>query len=262
MRQELREAEKKLRLLSQETEDSLSLMRELQSQAFPLSVPGAPHVRFSGKCAPAEAGVSGDFFDLLPLKDSMKFGIILAAWESYALASLFLTSFLKLSSGLSQPSGASHFLSKLLEEISSSLSQSAEPDIFYAVFDRRDLSLDCAWSGSPFAWLSPAKGRPRRICPDLAAQRGPVARRRLELSQGDAVLICSPGALERSNSQGEMFGPDRVSGILKGSGRQSALALRQEALFQIERHGQSALSKKDQTALALKIQDSALKLAG
>ena len=255
----LLEAEKSIHTLSQETEKSLDMIRELQNRFVPLTAPGAPYFQFSGKSSGAEAGVSGDFFDLFALKDKMRLGLLLASWDSYSLASLFLTSFLKPSSHLREKIRAKDFLSQLLKEISSHLSQKIKPHIFYAVIHRRDLTLDCASIGSVSAWLKPSKGKPVSLGPKNGAK---TASKNLPLSTGDMILICSPGAMQRCNRRGEIFGSKRILNILKQTQEENVLALRQEILFQAECFANGHPSQKDQTALALKIQDRVLKLAG
>ena len=92
-RETLSDSSGKIQQITKDMEEALSLIREAHKRLVPLRLPRIPHFEFSYKFLPAAAGVSGDFFDVIRIKKSLKFAVVLSSCSSYAAASLFLSSF-------------------------------------------------------------------------------------------------------------------------------------------------------------------------
>ena len=251
--------------ISEELRFGFSLIRKIHKSFLPVDLPHTPHFRFSYKNQPATGGVSGDFFDIIPLKDSMKFGILLSSCSSYALAALFLSSLLNSSSLFKEQQTAKDFLWHLFDKIFPSLPKSEKVHIFYGIVNRRDFTLDYCLAGDIFAGLRrfnqpvtlflPCSGTVQKENkPSFVSQTVP-------LHSGDALVICSPGVLERPNKKGKAFGKDSLTGILNNSRNLGVLELRQKILFYANEFAGGESFHKDQTVLALEVKERILKLA-
>ena len=262
----LKKSNAKVESISKELQFGLSLIGKIHKNLKPVEIPKLPHFHFSYKVETAKRGVSGDFFDIIPLKDPMKFGILLSSCSNYALAALLLSSLLKKSgSFLKEQQTAKDFLLSLSDKIASALPQSEKIHIFYGILNRRDFTLDYATAGHIFAGLKsqnqPAKRLP--FCPQTMHNKNKelFVSRTLILEPGDALVICSPGVLERANSKGQAFGSEPIAAILSEQRDSNVLELRQKILFQADRFADAVPACKDQTILALAVKDRILKLA-
>ena len=261
----LKSSNERLKNIAGELDFGFSSLRAIHEKLAPLELPKLPHFRFSYKVQPAAKGVSGDFFDIIPLKDSMKFGILLSSCSSYALASLLLSTLLKSPSPLDEQKKAEDFLRHLSEKVFSSLPKDEKIHIFYGIVNRRDFTLDYSGAGLFFAGI---KSKDRTVTELASSSRtlhkknkSLFASRTKSLYPGDILVICSPGVLERENNQGKPFGKNSIAGILKEKNNADVLHLRQRILFQTERFAKNAPSQRDQTVLALEVKSRILKLA-
>ena len=187
------------------------------------------------KIQAAAKGISGDFFDIIPLQDPMKFGILLSSCNNYALTTLFLSSLLKSSGPLREQQTAKDFLCHLSDEIFSSLSKKEPVHIFYGIVNRRDFTLDYCVAGHVFAGLR-SSNQPVTILPVCSKtvhknNKNLFVSHTTTLQSGDALVICSPGVLDRVNKQGKTFGSSAIAGILNNNPFSGALEIRQKILF-------------------------------
>lgn len=261
----LKSSNERLKNIVEELDSGFFSIRKIHEKFIPLDLPKLPHFRFSYRIQPAARGVSGDFFDIIPLKDPMKFGILLSSCSSYALAALLMSSLLKSPSPLEEQQTAEDFLKYLSDKVFLSLPKSEEIHVFYGIVNRRDFTLNYSAAGSFFAGVKSRNG----FLTELSSSSHTVHKENKSLFvshtkalyPGDILVICSPGVLERSNSEGEVFGKSSISSILTQRGDSDVLELRQNILFQVEKFADNMPSHKDQTVLALEVKSRILKLA-
>lgn len=262
----LKKSNVKVESISKELKFGFSLIGKIHKNLKPVETPKLPQFHFSYKVKTTRRGVSGDFFDILPLKDPMKFGILLSSCSNYALAALLLSSLFKKSGHfLKEQQTAKDFLWTLLEEMASALPKSEQVHIFYGILNRRDFTLDYASAGHIFAGLK-SQNQPAKKLPDFSGtlckkNKNLFVSKILSLKPGDALVICSPGVLERTNTKGKTFGSEPIAAILSEHQDSNVLELRQKILFQAEHFAGAASAHKDQTVLALAVKDRILKLA-
>lgn len=261
----LKSSNKRLKNITEELNFGLSFIRKIHEKFVPLDMPKLPHFRFSYRVQPTASGVSGDFFDIIPLKDPMKFGILLSSCSSYALASLFLSSLLKSPSPLEEQQTAADFLKYLSDKVFLALPKSERVHIFYGIVNRRDFTLNYSAAGSIFAGIK-SRNKTVTLLPSCnytvhKENKSLFMSQTKALQPGDILVLCSPGVLERSNSKEEIFGSHSISNILNKADNLNVLELRQNILFQTEEFADKTPSFKDQTVLALEVKSRILKLA-
>ena len=261
----LKISNERVRNISEELRSGVSLIRKIHTNLMPVEIPNTPHFKFSYKIQAAAKGISGDFFDIIPLQDPMKFGILLSSCNNYALTTLFLSSLLKSSGPLREQQTAKDFLCHLSDEIFSSLSKKETVHIFYGIVNRRDFTLDYCVAGHVFAGLR-SSNQPVTILPVCSKtvhknNKNLFVSHTTTLQSGDALVICSPGVLDRVNKQGKTFGSSAIAGILNNNPSSGALEIRQKILFYADEFANRKPFHKDQTVLALEVKERILKLA-
>ena len=265
-KQALKESHRKVTHISKELQFGLSVIGQIHNNLKPVETLKLPHFHFSYKVAATRKGVSGDFFDIIPLTDPMKVGILLSSCNSYALAAWLLSVlFQKSDTPLHTHQTAKSFLLSLSDQIATAMPQSEPIHIFYGILNRRDFTLDCASAGHIFAGLKP-QGQPTKrlpFCPKTLSKKNKksLVSQTLNLEPGDTLVICSPGVLERQNNKGKSFGSEPIINILSKQEDLNVLELRQKILFQTERFAGALPAHKDQTVLAFSVKDRLLKLA-
>lgn len=261
----LKSSNERIKTISEELQFGLSLIRQIHKNFIPVDLPDIPHFQFSYRVQTTKEGISGDFFDIIPLKDPMKFGVLLSSCSNYSLAALFLSSILKFSSLLKKQQTAKGFLQKLSDQIFLSLPKKEKIHIFYGIVNRRNFTLDYSSAGNIFAALRPQNDSHFTLpvnTPTLSKENNTsFTSQTLTLNPGDTLLICSPGISERVNKKGNPFGKTSLAHILETNRKKDILHLRQKILFQAEEFSEGIPSQKDQTVLALEVKDRILKLA-
>ena len=150
-RQSLQDSNTRIKKIAKDLEGSLSLVRDIHRHLLPVRLPHIPGFEFSYKFVPTRQGVSGDFFDIVKMEQSMKFSVLLSSCSTYALSSLFLSAFLKFSPKLKSHKSAKDFLLFVADKVSSSLSKKEKIHLFYGVISRSSFELDYCLVGDIFA---------------------------------------------------------------------------------------------------------------
>ena len=251
----------KIQKITKDMGETLLLIREAHKRLVPLHIPRIPHFEFSYKFLPAAKGVSGDFFDTVRIKDSMKFAIVLSSCGSAAAAAFFLSSFLKSAARLRDYKSSKDFFLSLSEN--SAFKQKERAHLFYGIVSRRDFSLDYCLAGDIFAGFRPFGERFQVLAPSadsMAKENSHLFEsRRIAINPKDQLLLCSPGIVQGTNGKGEAFGADRVIKSALGAKKQGVLEIRQNVLFQRRQFGGGAACG-DRTILAMEAKDRILRL--
>ncbi len=243
-------------------EEGLSLISGIHKHLLPVDLPDIPYFEFSYKFLPTSNGVSGDFFDVVKIRDSLKFGIILSSCNTYAMAALFISSFLKSSQHLQDFKTSKDFVSYVSEHLSKSFSDIEKIDLFYGVIDRKHFTLDYCLIGDVFAGFKKTGGEYQILkpCSKNLAEKESFKNETISLDAKDTFLFCSSGVKTNKNSNNEEFG---VSNILKAAYKEEekgVLGIRQNVLFQCNQFNKNIESPKDKTVLVMEVKDRILRL--
>ena len=262
-KQVLKESNKNIEKITKDLKKSFNLIGNIHRQLIPSDLPKVPHFKLSYKFVPTTKGVSGDFFDIIQLKNSLQFGIVLSSCSTYTLTSLFLSTVLKSVEKLKEIKNSKDFVTYLYNHLHSSLLTKEFVSVFFGIIDRREFTLDYCIVGDVFSSLrrggsvSLLKSSSPPLQADLKCS---FSNKKIDLHPKDALILCSSGIVKRQNKKAESFGTSRIlKSIPKKSG--GVLEIRQNILFQARQFGKGTPSLQDQTLLIIEVKDRILKLA-
>ncbi len=251
----------RIKNISTQLEKNLSLIRDIHKNLLPVRLPQIHGFEFSYRFLPCQQGVSGDFFDVIKIKDSMNFGFVLSSFNAYAVSSLFLSSFLKFSPHLKGKKTAKDFFSFISQQIFSVVSRKEKIHLFYGIVSASSLELDYCLTGDIFFGKKPP-GKDINILPPSAPyfHQKPVQSAKLSIQPGDILLLCSPGVAQRKNQKGQSFGRKNIALTVNHHRTDDVLEIRQNVLFACNEFGKSQALSKDCVVLAIKAKKSVLRL--
>jgi sigma-B regulation protein RsbU (phosphoserine phosphatase) len=204
-------------LHEQQLERDLAMARQVQLRLLPSSCPMHKHAEFAAKFLPARS-IGGDLYDFVEY-DADHSAIILGDVSGKAApAALFaaLVSGIMRSAAAQKPAPA-----KMLEVLNDGLQErrldSQYVTMLYCVWndDNRTLQVANAGAVPPIfcrggeATVLQAEGLPLGMFPDSRYEEFSVA-----TQPGDAFVFVSDGITDAENAKGEMYGSERLTGIL------------------------------------------------
>lgn len=261
-RKTLDDSNSRIKKIAQEMRDSLSLIRDIHKNLLPVKLPHIPGFEFSYKFLPAEAGVSGDFFNVVKIENSMKFGVLLSSCNSYAVTSLFLSSFLRNFQHLKKYKKAKDFVSFVSQKVAGSLKKKEKIDLFYGIISLSSFKMDYCLAGDIFVGHK-AWGEEFEVLPSSAGslyERDKLKGGQLSLHPKDVLLFCSPGVASRANQKGESFGKNHIIQSAAQNPSAGVLEIRQNVLFACDEFGKKQALTRDCSVLALKAKDRILRV--
>lgn len=239
----------------------------IQKFLVPTDIPTIPGFEFSRKIV-ASQKMGGDYFDIFELEDKMKFAILMSNSSGHAMASLFLSVLLKLTSQIEARKGndPAQVMKKMSDEI---LERAPEfknqaSHVFYALVDRRDLSLTYSMSGNILAYAYKYDAGKFVKLPSTQGPMGESAKsfkkEALPLEARDRLVLVSPGLLKVQNKKGETFAEERLAKVLAQNTTASPHELRNEIHFQIKEFAQGVEYPQDLSVVVMNVKDKVLKL--
>ena len=262
--QSLNDSNIRIKKIVKGLENNLSFIRDIHKNLIPVQLPQIPGFEFSYKFLPTKQGVSGDFFDVVKIENSMNFGIMLSSCSTYAVSSLFLSSFLKFSPHLKSHKTAKDFLSFVSRTISSSLNQKEKIHLFYGIISRSSFELDYCLVGDIFVGHK-TQGKEFHILTSCAPHLYKPDKLRLTaekrmLHPGDILLICSPGVVGKKDAKGQSFGSGGIIQAASQNPSAGVLEIRQNVLFSCNEFGENQPALKDCTVLTIRAADRVLRV--
>ena len=253
----LRESAEKERL-----EEELRIAREIQMSLLPPTARSLPGLRVAALCLPA-AEVGGDYYDLLPLSDTRLAVLVADVSGKGTSAALYMAELKGLVLSLSRIHASP---AKLLSEANKILCENMDSRSFvtmtYAIVDIAARTLLYARAGhNPILQLEAKSGRTRVLAPaglGLGLDRGPRFEQILEeasvpLESGDVFLFFTDGLSEAMNASFELFGEQRLRGVLEASEQLSSEELKERILEEIRGFVGGAAQHDDMTLVILKV---------
>ena len=264
-KQALDESNERVKHFVEELEENLESLRKIHSTFIPTQLPKIPHFEFSYKLNPTKVGVSGDFFDVVHMKDPLKFGIILSNCETYALTSLLLSTFLKFSSQLKLSETSQDFTETLFENLLEHFSPEDSLNLFCGIVNRKHFTLDYCMVGSISAHVKSFDGDFKKLQSSQMNldknYKKSLKNHLIELKPKDYLLLCSPGLINKKNPKGETFGASSILKHAQEKPLKNVLEMRQNILFEADQFSRGKVQNQDETLLIMAVQDKILKLA-
>ena len=246
-----------------EEEKAYSLMQEevrlaaqIQFDLLPKSVPRVPNYDLAGKTLPAQM-VGGDYFDFIPTEDN-RWAICLGDVSGKGLpASLLMANVqatLRGQAMLNQPPSQSVRRSNKLLYMSTSSEKFVT--LFYGLLDPAQNLFTYSNAGhNPPMLFSPTGsmrlletgGTVLSILEDF-----PFEEEKVELKQGDILMVFSDGVTEAMNAEEELFGEERLEKVIEKHRSASAASIIDEIVTAVREFAGPTPQADDITMIVVK----------
>ena len=246
----------------QRLERDLALARELQFRLLPQAPPKLANLEVAAKFLPARA-IGGDLYDFLDYSLS-RLGIVIGDVSGKgAPAAIYaaLVSGILRSHAPIEP-GPAEMLSAVNNSLGERRIEAQFVSIIYAVWDEARRTLQVANSGLPRpiychdgkVEIIEATGLPLGLFDDAEYDEFTF-----RAKPGDMFVFFSDGILDARNTEGELFGRQRVEQIVaRCAGRPADYVV--DCLFKaVEEHAAGVEAFDDQTVVAIKVKESPAK---
>jgi serine phosphatase RsbU (regulator of sigma subunit) len=235
----------------------LEMAAKVQQGLFPRVLPPAPGLDYAGICRPAR-GVSGDYYDFLPLGDG-KLGLLLADVSGKGMAAALLGASLQAVVRASAASAGDR-CGEVLTKASSLLFETTTAErfatVFYGVYDAPAQTLTYANAGHypPMLVRQGSAIRLDSITPPAGLLPTlPALQERVKLLPEDWLLIFSDGIPESTSASGEDFGDNRVLDALGRLWSGTAAQVCEEIVDEVRNHLKAQRQPDDITLIAAKV---------
>lgn len=244
--------------------EELRIAREIQTSLLPKERISVPGLSIDWLCLPATE-VGGDYCDFISLPDG-KLAILIADVSGKGTsAALYMAELKGLALSLSRMYDSPR---RLLIEANKILAANLDSRSFitmaYAVIDMRQHRMTYARAGhNPIFHLVANGDHPstRVLAPEglgLALDRGTTFETVLEedsiaLASGDLLLFYTDGVSEAMNDRSELFGDDRIRGIMEENSELSTEELREKMIDEVFSFAGGAVQHDDMTMVLVKV---------
>jgi sigma-B regulation protein RsbU (phosphoserine phosphatase) len=198
-------------------EKDIAMAREVQLRLLPPSAPEHPHAEMAVRFLPARS-IGGDLYDFLdygPGRTAIVLGDVSGKAAPAALFAALVSGIMR-AAAVHQPEPAP-MLALLNDALQERKLESQYVTLLFALWNDENQTLQVANSGavqplfcrSGQAVTVKAEGFPLGLFPNVTYEEFNVA-----TQPGDAIIFVSDGLLDAENAAGEMYGEDRLAGLL------------------------------------------------
>lgn len=204
-------------------ERDLDLAKKIQQSLLPKCIPDIKGLDICGEMFPAMQ-VGGDYFDLIPLSDTKLFVAVGDVSGKGLSAALYMT---KLQTMIQISTQSNNSPKEILTEINKRLYESMERSWFItmtlALFDSENGTVKFCRAGH-MPLITASNGTVESIKTEgigLGLEKGEIFERTLQevelkIETNQIFAFVSDGITEAMNDKDEMFGEEKLNGILKG----------------------------------------------
>lgn len=263
----LRQANDKLLQLATEIASDLDWALKLQKKLVPTEMPSIKGFEFSSKFIPGSR-FGGDYFDIFEHEDRWKFGFFISSCSGYTVSSALMGLLIKFSTQVEAKRGMKpdEFLAQLATELVSSFKDGDRASLFYGMVDRKTLNLHYCSAGMISVYRQ-AEGQDsidflEPVAPEFAPDfKATLTTRTISLNPGDRLVICTPGLLASSDSNGNLWGAENLIDAWRSASKKGVHELRNEILYRQQSFQNSQEPLRDQSLIVIEVQDRIIKLA-
>jgi sigma-B regulation protein RsbU (phosphoserine phosphatase) len=245
-------------------EEELRIARTIQMSLLPKDRVNVPGLSIAALCLPANE-VGGDYYDFIPLSDGRLAILIADVSGKGTSAALYMAELKGLSLSLSRMYDSPRLL--LIEAnkiLAANLDSRSFITMVYAIIDVKNQKMTYARAGhNPILQLCTNGDRPRVqvLAPNgmgLALDRGSQFEKILEeesipLASGDLFLFFTDGVTEAMNTRSELFGDDRLRGIMEDNRDLPVEELREKMVDEVFNFAGGAVQHDDMTMVMVKV---------
>ncbi|HEX4283618.1 MAG TPA: GAF domain-containing protein [Terracidiphilus sp.] len=237
-------------------EKDIAMAREVQLRLLPTAPPDQPHADLAVRFLPART-IGGDLYDFVEYEQGETAIMLGDVSGKAAPAALFaaLVSGIMRSAALQRPK-AGEMLKMLNDALQERRLDSQYVTMLFAVWHDAKRTLQVSNSGA----VQPvfcrdgqvltvkAEGFPLGMFPDVSYDEIAVV-----TQPGDLVVFISDGILDAENSQGEMYGSDRLASVLNADADRPASQIADAILADVTRFQDGKDRFDDETIIVLKV---------
>jgi sigma-B regulation protein RsbU (phosphoserine phosphatase) len=245
-----------VRLQEQQLERDLAMAREVQLRLLPAAPPEHAHAEIAVRFLPARS-IGGDLYDFVdygPDRTAIMLGDVSGKAAPAALFAALVSGIMR--SAAQQRPEPARMLTLLNDALQERRLESQYVTMLFALWNDENRTLQVANSGAvqPVfcrageAVTVRAEGFPLGMFPHAAYEEFNVA-----TQPGDVLVFVSDGILDAENEQEEMYGEERLSGLLCGHRDESALEIADVILSEVSRFQGNKERFDDETIIVLRV---------
>lgn len=248
-----------LDMILSHAQQDVNLLNQLHKSIVPTDLPEFPGFSISRKFAYGTKN-GGDYFDIFPSEDKMKFGILLVSSSSYSMSATFLSVLLQQTDILEGRKKASvaETTKVIGEELKKIAPTGEETQLFYAIVDRRHMTMTFSCVGR-ISGLIQAKDELLRV---ISSDREGINQEskpeytslEIDLKPGSRLTLLSEGILNTLDQ-------DELVNIAEETAAGGVHELRNQIFVQAQLKSGLEQPIKDQTVIVIEVKDNVVKLA-
>ena len=217
-----RNAEQTAHLIAaREQQRELEIAKNIQLSLLPTTIPDISGIKLGGICIPAKE-VGGDYYDYLSHDDG-RLDLVIADVSGHNVGAALIMS--EARTMIRSRSGQFSRPDDLLRELNQFLYEDlTKAELFITLFylqyrpDTRVVEYASAGHSPTLLWQA-AKGQCLRLDPEGlivgVKKEFPYERDSYRLASGDVMILYTDGLTEAENEENELFGEDRLTGLLR-----------------------------------------------
>ena len=245
-----------VRTQERQLERDVTMAREVQLRLLPSDAPSHPHAEMAVRFLPART-IGGDLYDFVdygPGRTAIVLGDVSGKAAPAALFAALVSGIMR-AAAAQQPEPA-QMLALLNDALQERKLESQYVTMLFALWNDDNQTLTVTNSGAvqPVFCRSgqsvtvQAEGFPLGLFPDVTYEEFNVA-----TQPGDAIVFVSDGILDAENEKEEMYGQERLSGLLCAHREQPALAIADAILEDVSRFQGAKDRFDDETIIVLRV---------
>jgi sigma-B regulation protein RsbU (phosphoserine phosphatase) len=247
----------KVRSQEQQLERDISMAREVQLRLLPASAPEITNADMAVRFLPART-IGGDLYDFVdygPGRTAIVLGDVSGKAAPAALFAALVSGIMR--SAAQQRPVPAGMLALLNDALQERKLESQYVTMLFTLWNGESRTLQVSNSGAVQPVLCrqgqsmtvQAEGFPLGLFPDVIYDELSVA-----TQPGDAIVFVSDGILDAEDAQGEMYGQDRLAGVLCSQRDHSAQQIADAILADVTRFQGEQERFDDETIIVLKVQ--------
>lgn len=240
----------------QRLEHDMAMAREVQLRLLPPVKPKHGNAEFSARFLPART-IGGDLYDLIQYdahRSAIALGDVSGKAAPAALYAALVSGLMR--SAASQSLSPSALLGTLNESLQERKLDSQYVVMLYAVWNDENRTLQVANAGAtqPLICRSgevetvKAEGFPLGLFPKVEYEEFTLA-----TQPGDSIIFFSDGITDAQNSDGEMFGDERLKAVVKKNQQKPASKIADAILAEVGKFQRGIERFDDETVVVVKV---------
>ncbi len=237
-------------------ERDIAMAREVQLRLLPPTAPEMKNAEMAVRFLPART-IGGDLYDFVeyePGRTAIVLGDVSGKAAPAALFAAMVSGIMRAAAG--QKPEPAQMLALLNETLQERKLESQYVTMLFAIWDDESRTLSVANSGAAqpvhcsggHSVTVQAEGFPLGLFPEVSYDEIKVT-----AQSGDVIVFVSDGILDAENEKEEMYGEERLAGILCAHRGQSALAIADAILEDVSRFQGAKDRFDDETIIVLQV---------